>query len=808
MLRFVANFSVAVIILLSGGTVHAQQASGASGQWHSTYECKSGSKQLQFRLDIAIPSHDETLLFVRHYQKENGNWSLYRDVILQADAPLNPSAQRLDKIHKSRGVRATSFAYHPAQDRLVSDFDNCKNVTLQRVQLDSPAPVLGNWEIAFDGCRMGRSAGALSGTANIELISDGSFAADLEFTEKTEDEGKGRALYLGSFDPGRDTLRLNEATTARTLRDGSRRTSRSSPNDLELRINADGSLSGVSQNCREATFYRQGQKPTVMAASEVLAGEWEGRATCGKQFPVLMTLQEPTGTRINGEISYFPENAVSGGSFKQKLVGEFDAEARQARLVIAEQPRLIGGPRSFAPGEFVLSSGPENGSWTATYSGGSCSTMTVSPVTEDSLSRQPTVMASDGGAYFSARDTRGRCEAAAAWLAKFETEYPRLANVNTSTDQLYPRMVLLFADDDFVPVFGQAFDTMPLDQRRQAANEINNQCARDPLFRSEFELFSTVSRALRQDPDRPLASFGIPAVFQSIRNTRVLHHEYASAMAGINNQTPLEEAASKLSAILSDLQSHANIVWPSEHDDMTAEIDAVLGNLAWRDAQIAFENLSAMTKTNEQLSKMTAAARGNTPYHQFLSDTERGKLRSDYASAQNKIVAPILQPVMNDVEALPESLDSFPRLDSSERSTEPTLALILDEVAHPYRSVIEHKRTALFENLVRAAWRELEEQPETKAGLAMGAAWLDKFESDFAIFSERQLYDATIARFRLKRNQMLANVVSEFVHEARQAKAIGKGEMLPEIMAAYLTSDVDKKLPASLEYDIVLRSLQ
>lgn len=808
MLRFVASFSVAIIILLSGGTVHAQQASGPSGQWHSTYKCKIGSKQLQFRLDIVIPRNDESLLFVRHYQKENGNWSLFRDVILQADVPLNSSAQRLDVIHKSRGVRATNFAYHPAEDRVIADFDNCRGVTLQRVQLDSPTPILGSWKVAFDGCRMGRSAGALSGTANIELIGDGSFAADLEFTENTEDQGKGRALYLGSFDPGSDTLRLSEATTARTLRDGSRRTARSSPNDLELRINADGTLSGVSQNCREATFYRQGQKPTVMAASQVLAGEWEGSAACGKQFPVLMTIQEPAGTRINGEISYFPENSVNGGAFTQALVGEFDAEAQQARLVISEQPRLIGGPRSFAPGEFVLSSGPENGSWTATYSSGSCSAMTLSPVTEDSLSRKPTVMASDGGAYFSARDTRGRCEAAAAWLAKFGTEYPRLANVNTSTDQLYPRMALLFADDDFVPVFGQSFDTMTLDQRFKAANEINNQCARDPFFRSEFELFSTVSRALRQDPGRPLASFGILAVFQSIRDTRVLRHEYTNTMAAISNQTPLEEAVSKLSVILSDLQSHSNIVWPSEHDDMTAEIDAVLGNMAWRDAQIVFENLSAMSKTNEQLSKMTAAARGNTPYHQFLSETERNKLRSNYAAAQNEIVSPILQPVMNDVEALPASLGSFPRLDSSESLAEATLTLILDEVADPYRTVIEDKRTALFENLITGAWREFEEQPETKAGLAMGAAWLDKFESDFAVFSDRQLYNATIERFRSRRNHMLENVVSDFEREARLAKTNSNGEMLPEIMSAFLTSRIDKELPASLEYDIVLRLLQ
>lgn len=809
MFRLLSSFVFAASLLMSGSAVLAQQNNRTSGQWHSTYECKIGSKQVQFRLDLVVPRSDERIIFLKHYQSENGNWSLFRDVILFAQEPLGSTPQNLERIASTRNFRARSFSYNPDRDVIVTDFDNCKGVTLQRVNLDSPAPILGDWEVAFDGCTAGRSLVSLTGRANIELISDGSFAADIEFSENTEEQGNGWGFYLGAFDPASDTLRLNETATTRTLRNGSNRTARSSPNDLELRFNADdGTFSGLSRNCREATFFRPGEKPAVMAATEVLAGEWEGIAACGKQYPVLLTLQEPAGTRINGEISYFPENAVNGGAFTQKLVGEYDTQTQQARLVIAEQPRLIGGPRSFAPGEFVLTSGSEAGSWTASYAGGSCSAMSLSAVTKDSLSRRPTATASDGGAYFSARDTRARCEAASAWLARFEVEYPKIANANTSTDQLYPRMALLFADDDFVPIFGQPFDVIEHDQRLKAANDINNQCARDPLFRTGLELFSTVSRALRQDPNRPLTSFGIPAVFHSIRDTRVLRHEYAGAVAEISNETPLDHAAAKLKPILSTLQSRPDIVWPSEDSDMTGEIAGILGNLAWRDAEIEFETLSKLTEVSKQLPAMTTAAKGGTPYHEFLSENQISALRSTYVLAQNEVIAPILKPDMSEINELPDKLGSFPRLDDLEASAEATLALVLAEVAEPYQTAIEAKRSAIFENLVSASWAKFEAQPTTKNGLAQGAVWLNKFERDFAEFSGRPLYRATLDRFSSRRNQMLAEVVLEFEREALATKGNGQTEMLPEIMASFLSSKIDRGLPASLEYDIVLRSLQ
>src|SRR5207249_1865536 len=65
----------------------------------------------------------------------------------------------------------------------------------------------------------------------------------------------------------------------------------------------------------------------------------------------------------------------------------------------------------------------------------------------------------------AAKSEQERRDVIIRWFSRLKTEYPDIDLHHTVVDQVYPKVLNLFGDDAFVPVFGKPFDEMTADDR-------------------------------------------------------------------------------------------------------------------------------------------------------------------------------------------------------------------------------------------------------------------------------------------------------------------------------------------------------
>jgi hypothetical protein len=65
----------------------------------------------------------------------------------------------------------------------------------------------------------------------------------------------------------------------------------------------------------------------------------------------------------------------------------------------------------------------------------------------------------------AAKSDEARTATLVRWFSRLKREYPEIDLHHTVLDKLYPKVVNLFNDDDFVPVFGKPFDSLSLEER-------------------------------------------------------------------------------------------------------------------------------------------------------------------------------------------------------------------------------------------------------------------------------------------------------------------------------------------------------
>ena len=88
-----------------------------------------------------------------------------------------------------------------------------------------------------------------------------------------------------------------------------------------------------------------------------------------------------------------------------------------------------------------------------------CGAFTLRHVTSASLSRKLSVQVQLNGRTHHPNDPLDvRCEALLQWAGHISREYPNLDMWHTAMSRLFAKGALLFADDDFIPVFGFPYD--------------------------------------------------------------------------------------------------------------------------------------------------------------------------------------------------------------------------------------------------------------------------------------------------------------------------------------------------------------
>ncbi|MGE3177345.1 MAG: hypothetical protein AB7O32_07735 [Vicinamibacterales bacterium] len=89
--------------------------------------------------------------------------------------------------------------------------------------------------------------------------------------------------------------------------------------------------------------------------------------------------------------------------------------------------------------------------------------------------------------------SRPNCQAYDDWLAILDKELADISPANTLVDRLYPRVLNVFRDEHFVPLFGKPFADTTADERRSFYMAVRNGCGQiSPEARERFRRWDVI----------------------------------------------------------------------------------------------------------------------------------------------------------------------------------------------------------------------------------------------------------------------------------------------------------------------------
>ena len=455
---------------------------------------------------------------------------------------------------------------------------------------------------------------------------------------------------------------------------------------------------------------------------------WEGRTACKEGERTLsLTLENPIGDQLAGTLEVVGPTAISDGVPKLSIAARASSSDGTWDAVVAGAVRdaiAPAGPRKFT---FVQKEGQD--ALHMTYVGGSCWATDLHRVTASSPSRVPTTTASDGGAYFAGTSQQERCQGVVDWLKKLGVEYPDLDLRNTPVGKVYPKLVLLLADDDFVPLFGQPYDAMPAKTQLKVAENINDTCGTDPFYRNELTGYSLIWDVLHGSR--------APAISALIRETRVVRHnigtleEQLAAIGSIDEASPIARSLNALVA------NNANKLWPSEKHKAKVFANEKLVALALVDVDRDFARIAALSDPNVKLKELVDVGQGRKEYQKYLDDQRKITVHERAAQEQASLLGKLLDGDLNAIEALPETDGSLAALESHATSVSDKLVGVDPSVSKSFTDRVEAKRKAILDAAVAARMARLDALQPDPGGLKASVAWIGDFKRVFGPYKAR-----------------------------------------------------------------------
>lgn len=254
-------------------------------------------------------------------------------------------------------------------------------------------------------------------------------------------------------------------------------------------------------------------------------------------------------------------NSMRTGTSETVYVGEdMRGQPGLINFVVQKHVRVGGGQERHGNFQFDTSTG------TAKFSAGKCReirAIRTDPATPRLL---PSKVSNSPGLFASAKTNRDRCEAVIQWVDRLNTEYPGRNFYRSKQEGDKWRKIKLFADNDFVPLFGLPFDAMSFSNRQAAFVKIK-QCSRDPFTRDRMKTVQTAAfRVLKDNPDRQLGSDGYSSTVFAIRNIRELRNTISNTLAEAKQEPDFEAKLSILTAFQETISSRSHQLWPSEYE--------------------------------------------------------------------------------------------------------------------------------------------------------------------------------------------------------------------------------------------------
>ncbi len=525
-----------------------------------------------------------------------------------------------------------------------------------------------------------------------------------------------------------------------------------------------------------------------------------GSADCGprvRQGEAELVIEGVYAGTITARLVVGDDTSLSEGTARIALVGEANSDGTY-RFVLNPRARSMPG-RVGQFKEFRFNA--EDG--VATFDGGDCKSLSLSPVLPDSPRMTIQVPAPFGGGLFQqAQSNRAKCEVLINWVSRLNVEYPEIDFYRTANNAGFSRKkITIFGDHDFIPVFGQAFDRMTYAERQAINNFAGQKCSGDPFVGSRMETY-------RAAADRPitggsetqeLTSDGYTATVLAVRRMREMRAAISAAnvnVSAVDGVAQRENWDRMKAALLSE----ADTLWPSERKDMIEKLDLAIAETGSEEVS---EKLKSVLSTSDPKQAVVAAdqllAALGSDANFRITPALRTDARSQLTAFRAKVVETILDAAIAKLEQKPGDISAALELRETTAQSVPELADLTPAERQRYEKALQQAIEARLSPLV--ADRLLALKGSTNTDLTFDANWIAEFDTEFAVFKDFASIAEARLQFSKHREARLQALLGDFQQEIDgQADEASKQAVFDK----YLNWREDSSLSVFLEYQLLM----
>ena len=379
-----------------------------------------------------------------------------------------------------------------------------------------------------------------------------------------------------------------------------------------------------------------------------ITGVYEGALTADKrQFFAQLRLSREGTNDLSGELIFFAtaSDAAPLGSFKLK--GKLDPAKNAFTLSSGgELTSSDGLILATADGNFEPSSGkiraqltPRGGTLELTRNEKKTAELQAkSTESTNRLAQGPVSLA-------QARTDDERRDAIVRWFRRLKQEYPDLdLHHSILGSELYGKVLNLFCDDDFVPVFGKPFEALTADDRNYVKQ----------LFRRLFtgerrELLDGFGDFLDRPFILPTGSFSYADVAPQLAFRRTVRKQWHETMDRLKGLSPTSADYDELLSLEKKGTEPFRDLWPSEFKQFQEAVESTKRRLADTVATQRLDKVMANASGLEGARLLSDWIDQQVDVLKYISDETHKKLKARINEKADELLA---EPLRNEADAV------------------------------------------------------------------------------------------------------------------------------------------------------------
>jgi peptidoglycan hydrolase-like protein with peptidoglycan-binding domain len=393
-----------------------------------------------------------------------------------------------------------------------------------------------------------------------------------------------------------------------------------------------------------------------------------------------------------------------------------------------------------------------------------------------------------GGTFYQARDLAGRCQALIDWGSRLTSE---MASEVANYRPVDPGV--LFADPEFVPVFGRPFDLAGETTLRKDALDAMRECQRDPLVRPRLQGWDRVARGPLSD-----SSWSQEDVYAaySVRKSRAALNALATAQsASAANPDPVAGIIDLAKA--KEVFRAADVALiPSRRQEIVSQIE---DGLSARAAQILDREIDRQRgkPPAEVIAYASDARTLSSAVALNVKGAQRERITARLLDIEAQAAGAFMAPNLAALTAAPPTLAGLRQIDALPVAA--TLPVLSPGVRADHEKRWAADRTAKMEQALARELAAALALPPGRTGLVSGADWHAAFTEAWRDYLKEAPVQAALARYFADRKARLLAATDEF-----RATVAGRPPAeRQQAIAGFLVLPQDRKSPAALEYDLI-----